>query len=90
MNRALAVAANNLASSLEERSTRSAGERELMILAAQTARHYWGRAGGWLETERAEYRLAMSWVQAGDPARRSNASSAGRAWAWRKNATTRD
>lgn len=65
-NRALAVAGNNLASRLEEKAGRNPAERELMILAAQTARHYWEIAGTWLETERAEYRLAMTWMQAGD------------------------
>jgi hypothetical protein len=69
MNRALAATGNNLASALEEKSARSAHERELMILAAQTARHYWAIAGTWLETERAEYRLANTWLRAGDLAR---------------------
>jgi hypothetical protein len=69
MNRALAVAGNSLACTLEEKADRNADERELMILAAQTARHYWERAGTWLEVERAEYRLAMTWLQAGDLAR---------------------
>ena len=69
MNRSLAVAGNNLACTLEEKTVRSADERELMILAAQTSRRYWERAGTWLETERAEYRLAMTWLQAGDLAR---------------------
>lgn len=69
MNRALAVTGNNLAAALEQKAGRSAGERELMILAAQTARRCWALAGTWLETERAEYRLAMTWLQAGDPAR---------------------
>ena len=64
--RALAVSGNNLASTLEEKNSRSAEERSLMILAAQTARRYWAIAGGWLETERAEHRLAMTWLQAGD------------------------
>ena len=67
--RALAVNGNNLASTLEEKTSRSDEERALMILAAQTARTYWALAGGWLETERAEYRLAMTWLAAGDPAR---------------------
>jgi hypothetical protein len=65
-NRALAVTGNNLAAALEEKTNRTAAERELMILAAQTGRHYWEIAGTWLETERAEYRLAMTWIQAGD------------------------
>ena len=69
MNRALAVTGNNLACALEEKPARSAEERALMILAAQTARHYWAIAGTWLETERAEYRLANTWLQAGDLAR---------------------
>lgn len=68
MNRALAVAGHNLACTLEHKTHRSIDERELMILAAQASRHYWERAGTWLETERAEYRLAMTWLQAGDPA----------------------
>jgi hypothetical protein len=68
-NRALAVAANNLASGLEEKSARSIAETELMILAAQTARTYWGIAGSWLQHERAEYRLAKTYLQADDPVR---------------------
>jgi len=66
--RALAASSNNLAATLEEKPQLSAEERSLMILAAQTARRYWAMAGGWLETERAEHRLAMTWLKAGDPA----------------------
>lgn len=66
MNRALAIAGNGIAGTLEEKNPRSAAERELMLLAAQTARRHWELAGTWLEVERAEYRLAMSWLQAGD------------------------
>ena len=69
MNRALALAGNQIACELEEKPQRSADERGLMILAAQTARQYWALAGTWLETERAEYRLANTWLQAGDLAR---------------------
>ena len=68
MHRTLAVTGNHLACTLEEKPGRSADERALMILAAQTARHHWAIAGTWLETERAEYRLANTWLQAGDPA----------------------
>ena len=39
-----------------------------MIRAAQVARAQWQRAGTWLEVERAEYRLALCWLAAGDPA----------------------
>jgi hypothetical protein len=64
--RSLAVAGNNIASALEEKPARSEAERGLMLQAAAAARRYWGRAGGWLETERAEYRLSMSHRLAGD------------------------
>lgn len=69
MHRALAAAGNGIAATLEEKTPRSEAERELMLLAAQTARRHWELAGTWLEVERAEYRLAMSWLQAGDVAR---------------------
>lgn len=68
-HRALAVSANNLACTLEEKSGRTAAERDLMIAAATAGRRFWALAGTWLETERAEYRLAMTWLQAGDPTR---------------------
>ena len=66
MHRAVAVASHNLACALEETTDRCADERALMILAAQASREHWERAGTWLEVERAEYRLAMTWLQAGD------------------------
>ena len=66
--RALAVTGNSVACTLEEKPGRSADERRLMILAAQTARRCWALAGGWMEVERAEYRLAMTWLQAGEVA----------------------
>ena len=66
VNRSLAVTGHNLACTLEEKVGRNAQERELMILAARASRHYWEVAGTWLETARAEYRLAMTWRQAGD------------------------
>ena len=50
--RALAVTSNNLASALEE-SARSADETVAMLEAAHASREFWGRAGGWLEAERA-------------------------------------
>jgi hypothetical protein len=64
-HRALAVAGNNIAATLEEKAARSEAERTLMLRAAQLARVWWARAGGWLETERAEYRLAKCWLAAG-------------------------
>ena len=64
--RALAATSNNMACALEEKALLTADERALMVQAAQAARRYWALAGGWLETERAEYRLAQSWLKAGD------------------------
>lgn len=68
-HRLLAITGNNIACALEERPGRDDAERALMILAAETGRRFWEVAGSWLEVERAEYRLAMTWIQAGDPAR---------------------
>jgi hypothetical protein len=68
MHRAIAVTSHNLACTMADLPQRSDDERALMILAAQASRHHWERAGTWLEIERAEYRLALTWLQAGDPA----------------------
>lgn len=65
-NRSLAVTGNNMACTLEEKKDRTHAQQALMILAATTARTYWERAGTWLEVERAQYRLAMTWLAAGD------------------------
>ena len=40
-----------------------------MVVAAEGGLKYWKLAGTWLEHERAEYRLARSLLQAGEPAR---------------------
>lgn len=65
--RALAVGGNNLAAALEQKNDRDAAETAGMVAAAQGGLQYWKLAGTWLEEERAEYRLARSWLQAGDP-----------------------
>ncbi len=65
--RSLAVTGNNLACELEERPTLTDEERSVMLRAAEVARRFWEIAGGWKETERAEYRLAMSHIKAGEP-----------------------
>ncbi|HEV8246265.1 MAG TPA: hypothetical protein VGP93_10880 [Polyangiaceae bacterium] len=65
--RALAVTANNLASALERKSGRTSEECELMLLAARSARKHWEMAGTWTNVERAEYRLARSYLEAGLP-----------------------
>lgn len=64
-NRALAIAGNNLACSLEEKKDRTAVDIELMILAAKTARKFWEIAGGPSEVASAEYRLSQTYLQAG-------------------------
>lgn len=64
-NKALAIAGNNIAQALEEKSARSESEIELMIFAAKLGRTYWEISGGWKEIERAEYRLASSFLKAG-------------------------
>ena len=69
MHRTLAATGNNLACVLEQTPARTPHETALMLHAAQAACDHWALAGTWLEVERAEYRLAMSWLQAGDPAR---------------------
>jgi hypothetical protein len=66
--RALAVGGNNLAAALEEKPDRDAGEDAAMVEAAEAGLAYWKRAGGWLEEERAEYRLAQSLIRARRPA----------------------
>ncbi len=65
-NRALAVAGNNLACSLEEKKHCTQKDCELMILAALTARKYWEIAGTWEQVMWAEYRLAMTYLKAED------------------------
>jgi hypothetical protein len=66
-NRDLAIASNNLALALEERKNRAFRDTELMLMAAHAARKFWEISGTWLEVERAEYRLARSFLAAGKP-----------------------
>jgi hypothetical protein len=65
-NRALAVAGNNLAVTLEGKRDRSPRETQAMLDAAQSALVHWKVAGTWVEEERAHYRLARSRLCAGD------------------------
>ena len=69
MHRTLAATGNGLACAMEEKPARTPQETGLMLQAAQAAREHWALAGSWLEVERADYRLAMSWLKAGDAAR---------------------
>lgn len=63
--RALAVAGNNIAATLEEQATRTPPETALMLRAAQVGLDHWTLAGTWLQHERAAYRLARSRLAAG-------------------------
>jgi len=67
-SRALAVAGNNIAAALEEQPELSATERAGMLRAAQAGLLHWAACGGWLETERAAFRLASAAARAGDAA----------------------
>lgn len=67
--RAWAAMANNVAGDL--RYYFKAGDAEAagaMLEAARLARAAWGRAGGWLEQERADWQLAMCAAAAGEGA----------------------
>ncbi len=63
-NRSLAIAGNNLAAQLEEKSNRSAQETDFMVFAAKLGRRYWEIAGTPVNVLLAEYRLAKSYMQA--------------------------
>ena len=65
--RALAIGGNNLAAALEAKKDRDAADTAGMLVAAEGGLKYWKQAGTWLEEERAEYRLARSLLQAGQP-----------------------
>lgn len=67
--RSLAAFSNNIAGTLREVDPLSAEQRDVMIRSAQVARTQWERAGTWREVERAEYRLAVCWLAAGDAKR---------------------
>ncbi len=64
--KALAITGNGLACTLEESPARTPDETALMLRAAEASLRFWAVAGGWTEVERAEYRLAMSSLKAGD------------------------
>ena len=64
--RALAVTSHNLAVEFEKKDELTDDERALMLRCAFVSRDFWKIAGGWMEAERSEYRLAMSHLKAGD------------------------
>ncbi|MFB3910024.1 MAG: hypothetical protein ACE15D_16660 [Candidatus Eisenbacteria bacterium] len=63
--RDLAVTGNNLSCALEELPSLDDARTALMLRAAETGRRFWEIAGGWMQVERAEYRLALSHLRAG-------------------------
>lgn len=63
--RTLAAFGNNIAGTLQDKPGRSPAETRLMLDAAEIARSAWARAGGWREVERAEYRLSVCQLAAG-------------------------
>lgn len=67
--RTVAAQGNGIAATLQELASLEPPQRALMIRAAEVARTHWERAGTWLEVERAEYRLALCWLAAGDAKR---------------------
>jgi hypothetical protein len=66
--RAIAASANNIAGTLQDTNPRSPAQTALMLHAAALARRFWARAGGWMEVERADYRLALCHAAAGEGA----------------------
>jgi hypothetical protein len=67
--RAYAAVANNVAGDIrfyfKPEHRRDAGRVDTMLDGAQRARLAWAKAGGWMETERADYQLAMCHAAAG-------------------------
>lgn len=66
VHRPLAVACNNMAWELHDRGLkRSPEDTAAMLDIAAAAKWHWVRAGTWLESERADYALAMCHLSAG-------------------------
>ena len=67
--RGYASMANNIADDIrfyfKPDQRREAGRVDAMLDAARRAREAWAKAGGWMETERADYQLAMCHAVAG-------------------------
>jgi hypothetical protein len=63
-HRALAVAANNTACTIEELQNPSISQIELMLGAAEIAKQEWSIAGGWPEIAAADYRRSQSLAKA--------------------------
>ena len=66
--KAFAATANNVASHLQDGPRGDAARDSLMLQAAAIARRAWSSAGGWMQVERADYRLALCHAAAGQGA----------------------
>ena len=66
--KAFAATANNVASHLQDGPRGDAALDTLMLQAAALARRAWASAGGWMQVERADYRLALCHAAAGQGA----------------------
>ena len=66
--KAIAATANNVASHLQDSPRGDAARDTLMLQAAALARRAWASAGGWMQVERADYRLALCHAAAGQGA----------------------
>jgi hypothetical protein len=66
--KAFAATANNVASHLQDGPRGEAARDTLMLQAAALARRAWASAGGWMQVERADYRLALCHAAAGQGA----------------------
>jgi hypothetical protein len=66
--KAFAATANNVASHLQDGPRGDAARDTLMLTAAAVARRAWASAGGWMQVERADYRLALCHAAAGQGA----------------------
>ncbi len=62
--RALATSCNSMIRTLENKMESTPHEIQLMILAAKTARHFWELVGTWKDFQKAEYRLAHTYLKA--------------------------
>lgn len=66
--KAFAATANNVAGHLQDGPRGDVGADALMLQAAAIARRGWASAGGWMQVERADYRLALCHAAAGQGA----------------------
>lgn len=63
--RAIGITTNNVTCTLEEKTDRTKSETEFMIETGLANLKYWGLAGGYDDVNMAEYRLANTYIQAG-------------------------